>query len=178
LQLFERLLDRRPDDAQPIAERFRPRIVALGLNRHDLPGQARHALLDSIGVDGEGSVRLDREGALIEKVVQLNRDPFSVRLAHAEADRAEDDEDDAEHGEEGGAEAAHLRRDQVMIERREQPPRPRRRDLDRRAAERALRDRVRPLDELDLAYGIGRQKAERYGRGFLEVVAGAPRGDR
>src|SRR5436190_44843 len=89
LQLFERLLDRWPDDAQPIAERFRPRIVALGLNRHDLAGQTRHTLLDSIGVDGEGSVRLDREGALIEKVVQLNRDPFSVRLAHAEADRAE-----------------------------------------------------------------------------------------
>ena len=50
------------------------------------------------------------------------------------------------------------------------------------ASDRTLRDiaRLRPrtLDELDLAYGIGRQKAERYGRGFLEVVAGAPRGDR
>ena len=50
------------------------------------------------------------------------------------------------------------------------------------ASDRTLRDiaRLRPrtLDELDLAYGIGQQKAERYGRGFLEVVAGAPRGDR
>jgi ATP-dependent DNA helicase RecQ len=44
------------------------------------------------------------------------------------------------------------------------------------ASDRTLRDiaALRPaLDELLLAYGIGRQKAERYGRGFLRVVAGA-----
>jgi ATP-dependent DNA helicase RecQ len=45
------------------------------------------------------------------------------------------------------------------------------------ASDRTLRDvallRPRTLDELQLAYGIGRQKAERYGRGLLEVVARA-----
>ena len=45
------------------------------------------------------------------------------------------------------------------------------------ASDRTLRDvaRLRPrtLDELRLAHGIGRQKAERYGRGFLQVVASA-----
>ena len=51
------------------------------------------------------------------------------------------------------------------------------------ASDRTLRDiaRLRPrtLDELLLAHGIGRQKAERYGRGFLQVVASeAQRGSR
>jgi ATP-dependent DNA helicase RecQ len=45
------------------------------------------------------------------------------------------------------------------------------------ASDRTLRDiaRLRPrsLDELQLAYGIGQQKALRYGRGLLEVVASA-----
>jgi ATP-dependent DNA helicase RecQ len=45
------------------------------------------------------------------------------------------------------------------------------------ASDRTLRDiaRLRPrtLDELLWAYGIGQQKALRYGRGLLEVVAGA-----
>ena len=45
------------------------------------------------------------------------------------------------------------------------------------ASDRTLRDiaRLRPrtLDELLWAYGIGQQKALRYGRGMLEVVAGA-----
>jgi ATP-dependent DNA helicase RecQ len=42
------------------------------------------------------------------------------------------------------------------------------------ASDRTLRDvaalRPRDLDELQLAYGIGRSKAERYGAGFLQVV--------
>jgi len=46
------------------------------------------------------------------------------------------------------------------------------------ASDRTLRDiaslRPRTLGELEQAYGIGRQKAERYGPGFLQVVAGAP----
>ena len=51
------------------------------------------------------------------------------------------------------------------------------------ASDRTLRDiaRLRPrtLDELQLAHGIGPQKAERYGRGFLQVVAAeARRGSR
>jgi ATP-dependent DNA helicase RecQ len=45
------------------------------------------------------------------------------------------------------------------------------------ASDRTLRDiaRLRPrtLDELQLAYGIGQQKALRYGRGLLQVVASA-----
>jgi len=45
------------------------------------------------------------------------------------------------------------------------------------ASDRTLRDIAalcpKTLDELLLAYGIGRQKAERYGRGFLQVVASA-----
>jgi ATP-dependent DNA helicase RecQ len=45
------------------------------------------------------------------------------------------------------------------------------------ASDRTLRDvaRLRPrtLDDLLHAYGIGQQKAERYGRGFLHVVASA-----
>ena len=45
------------------------------------------------------------------------------------------------------------------------------------ASDRTLRDvaRLRPrtLDELQIAYGIGRQKALRYGRGLLQVVASA-----
>ncbi len=45
------------------------------------------------------------------------------------------------------------------------------------ASDRTLRDiavlRPRDLDELQLAYGIGRSKAERYGAGFLEVVRGS-----
>jgi hypothetical protein len=50
------------------------------------------------------------------------------------------------------------------------------------ASDRTLRDvaalRPRDLDELQRAHGIGRHKAERYGAGFLEVVAAqAPRGD-
>jgi ATP-dependent DNA helicase RecQ len=49
------------------------------------------------------------------------------------------------------------------------------------ASDRTLRDiamlRPRNLGELQLAYGVGRQKAERYGRGFLRVVAGASRSD-
>jgi len=49
------------------------------------------------------------------------------------------------------------------------------------ASDRTLRDvaalRPRDLDELQRAHGIGRHKAERYGAGFLEVVAAqAPRG--
>ena len=43
------------------------------------------------------------------------------------------------------------------------------------ASDRTLRDvaalRPRNLDELRLAHGIGRHKAERYGKGFLQVVA-------
>jgi ATP-dependent DNA helicase RecQ len=43
------------------------------------------------------------------------------------------------------------------------------------ASDRTLRDiaalRPRNLDELQLAHGIGRHKAERYGTGFLQVVA-------
>jgi len=43
------------------------------------------------------------------------------------------------------------------------------------ASDRTLRDiaRIRPrtLDELQLAHGIGEQKAARYGTGLLEVVA-------
>ena len=43
------------------------------------------------------------------------------------------------------------------------------------ASDRTLRDmaalRPRDLDELQRAHGIGRHKAERYGAGFLEVVA-------
>ncbi len=50
------------------------------------------------------------------------------------------------------------------------------------ASDRTLRDiaRLRPrtLDELQLAHGIGRQKAERYGRGLLQVVAGASEAER
>ncbi|HXJ83968.1 MAG TPA: ATP-dependent DNA helicase RecQ [Candidatus Methylomirabilis sp.] len=46
------------------------------------------------------------------------------------------------------------------------------------ASDRTLRDiaRLRPrtLEDLLLAYGIGPQKAERYGRGFLHVVANTP----
>ena len=50
------------------------------------------------------------------------------------------------------------------------------------ASDRTLRDvaalRPRDLDELQRAHGIGRHKAERYGAGFLEVVAAqAPRAD-
>ncbi len=45
------------------------------------------------------------------------------------------------------------------------------------ASDRTLRDvaRLRPrtLDELQLAYGIGQQKALRYGDGLLQVVASA-----
>ena len=45
------------------------------------------------------------------------------------------------------------------------------------ASDRTLRDiamlRPRSIDELLLAHGIGRQKAERYGRGFIDVVASA-----
>jgi ATP-dependent DNA helicase RecQ len=45
------------------------------------------------------------------------------------------------------------------------------------ASDRTLRDiaRIRPrtLDELQLAHGIGAQKAVRYGAGLLEVVAAA-----
>jgi ATP-dependent DNA helicase RecQ len=47
------------------------------------------------------------------------------------------------------------------------------------ASDRTLRDiaRLRPrnADELALAYGIGRQKAERYGQAVLRVVAEAAR---
>jgi ATP-dependent DNA helicase RecQ len=43
------------------------------------------------------------------------------------------------------------------------------------ASDRTLRDvaslRPRSLDELQQAHGIGRHKAERYGTGFLKVVA-------
>jgi ATP-dependent DNA helicase RecQ len=52
------------------------------------------------------------------------------------------------------------------------------------ASDRTLREiaalRPKNLGELQLAYGIGRQKAERYGRGFLDVVAtvsAAPTGE-
>jgi len=31
--------------------------------------------------------------------------------------------------------------------------------------------RPRTLEELRLAHGIGRHKAERYGKGFIEVIA-------
>ncbi len=48
------------------------------------------------------------------------------------------------------------------------------------ASDRTLRDiaalRPKNLDELQLVYGIGPQKAERYGRGFLQVVASASGG--
>ena len=49
------------------------------------------------------------------------------------------------------------------------------------ASDRTLRDmavlRPRDLAELQRAHGVGRHKAERYGAGFLEVVAAqAPRG--
>jgi ATP-dependent DNA helicase RecQ len=48
------------------------------------------------------------------------------------------------------------------------------------ASDRTLRDlatlRPRDLDELQLVHGIGRNKADRYGAGFLEVVAQAARG--
>jgi len=47
------------------------------------------------------------------------------------------------------------------------------------ASDRTLRDiaRLRPrtADELAMAYGIGRQKAERYGLAVLRVVAEAAR---
>jgi ATP-dependent DNA helicase RecQ len=47
------------------------------------------------------------------------------------------------------------------------------------ASDRTLRDiaRLRPrtLDELAMAYGIGRHKAERYGLAVLRVVAEAAR---
>ncbi len=50
------------------------------------------------------------------------------------------------------------------------------------ASDRTLRDiallRPRNLDELQQAHGIGRQKAERYGRGFLQVVATASDAER
>jgi ATP-dependent DNA helicase RecQ len=50
------------------------------------------------------------------------------------------------------------------------------------ASDRTLRDvaalRPRNLDDLQMAYGIGRQKADRYGAGFLEVVARAAAGAR
>jgi ATP-dependent DNA helicase RecQ len=43
------------------------------------------------------------------------------------------------------------------------------------ASDRTLRDiaalRPRSIDELRLAHGIGRHKAERYGKGFIEVIA-------
>ena len=39
-------LDRRPHDAQTLAERLRLRVVPLGLDRHDLARQGRHAVLD------------------------------------------------------------------------------------------------------------------------------------
>ena len=45
------------------------------------------------------------------------------------------------------------------------------------ASDRTLREiatlRPRTLDELQLAHGVGRHKAERYGAGLLQVVAGA-----
>src|SRR5262249_40870780 len=48
------------------------------------------------------------------------------------------------------------------------------------ASDRTLRDiaalRPRDLGELQLAHGIGPHKAERYGAGFLEVVAGRSEG--
>jgi ATP-dependent DNA helicase RecQ len=46
------------------------------------------------------------------------------------------------------------------------------------ASDRTLRDiatlRPRTLTELELAHGVGRHKAERYGAGWLRVVAGEP----
>ncbi len=40
-------------------------------------------------LDRERAVRRDGEGAVVEQVVQLNRDAAAVRLAHAEPDRSE-----------------------------------------------------------------------------------------
>ena len=45
--------------------------------------------LISIVIDREGAVRPDDEPALIEQVIQLNRDAVAVRFVDAEADRPE-----------------------------------------------------------------------------------------
>ena len=66
----------------------------------------------------------------------------------AEARRAEDDEDDREHGEERRAEAGDLRLHQIVIERAEQPARPRRGRLDAGARENRGGQLVGPLDQL------------------------------
>ena len=57
-----------PHDAQPLAERLGLRIVAFGLNRHDVARQAGDPLLDPAGIDLEGAVGVDDEPTLIEQV--------------------------------------------------------------------------------------------------------------
>ena len=88
-ELVERLSDGRPHHAQPIAERFGLRVVALGLDRHDVARQPGDAVLDLRRSTRERAVRPRPEAALVEQVVQLDGDAAAVRLVDAEADRSE-----------------------------------------------------------------------------------------
>src|ERR1051326_914570 len=88
VQAIERLLHDGSHGAEPIAERFRGRVVAVALDRHDLPRQSRDAVLDLRAVDTEGAVGVRDEAALIEQVIELHRNAFAVRLRDSETDRS------------------------------------------------------------------------------------------
>ena len=73
-QTVEHALHLRPDDRHLVEELLGARVVARGLQGHDLAGQGLDARLDPVGIHRERAVRADLERARIEEGIELERD--------------------------------------------------------------------------------------------------------
>ena len=54
------------------------RVVRIGLHRHDVACEVNHVLTNLRGVHGERAVRRDRDPAVIQEVIQLQRHAAAV----------------------------------------------------------------------------------------------------
>src|SRR5581483_4055076 len=89
LQAIEDLLNFGAHYAELVEQLLGARAIAVRLQRHQLAGERGDAVFDLGRVDGERAARIDLERARVDQEVELQRLPLAVRLADAEADRAE-----------------------------------------------------------------------------------------
>ena len=89
LQPVEHFLHFGPHDDHLLQHLLRAVVVAFGLNRHDLACEVRDGVLDLRVDDGERAVGIRDERALVEQLVELERDALAVRFGDPESNRAE-----------------------------------------------------------------------------------------
>ena len=89
LELVQHPLHLGADDAERLQHLLSLGVITFHLQGHELAGEAGNGVRELRVDDAERPVGVDRDAAMIQQVVELQRDAFTVRLADAESDRAE-----------------------------------------------------------------------------------------